>query len=101
MFIVCLFSYNGCDLVAASGRPADLSKKQAPRAQLIGKQVVCENDPRTRATAKCDWLSLTAPPVATGEAKIGGGMKSCDSAAASGRPADLSKKQAQRAQLIG
>ena len=61
VFIVCLFSYNGCALVAASGRPADLSKKQAPRAQLIGKQVVCENDPRTRATAKCDWLSLTAP----------------------------------------
>ena len=40
-------------------------------------------------------------PVATGEAKIGDGMKSCDSAVASGRPADLSKKQAQRAQLIG
>ena len=40
-------------------------------------------------------------PVATGEAKIGDGMKLCDSAAASGRPADLSKKQAQRAQLIG
>ena len=40
-------------------------------------------------------------PVATGEAKIGDGMKICDSAAASGRPADLSKKQAQRAQLIG
>ena len=36
VFIVCLFSYNGCDLVAASGRPADLSKKQAQRAQLIG-----------------------------------------------------------------
>ena len=40
-------------------------------------------------------------PVATGEAKIGDGMKICDSAAASGRLADLSKKQAQRAQLIG
>ena len=51
-----------CDSAAASGRPADLSKKQAQRAQLIGKQVVCENDPRTRAMATCDWLSLTASP---------------------------------------
>ena len=43
---------------------ADLSKKQAHRAQLIGKQVVCENVPRTRALATCDWLTLTArgPP---------------------------------------
>ena len=37
VFIVCLFSYNGCALAAASGRPADLSKKQAQRAQLIGQ----------------------------------------------------------------
>ena len=39
-------------------------------------------------------------PVATGEAKIGDGMKSCDSAATSGRLADLSKKQAQDSHIL-
>ena len=52
-------------------------------------------------------INVPPPPQAvplprhTGEAKIGDGMKNCDSAAASGHLADLSKKQAPRAQLIG
>lgn len=55
---------------------AEPSKKQARRAQLIGKRLVCENVPRVQAqSARHDWQALTA--------------------------ADLSKKQAQRAQLIG
>ena len=39
---------------------ADLSKKQVHRTKLMGEQVVWENVPRTRATAMCDWLTLTA-----------------------------------------
>ena len=57
--------------------------------------------PKNTSDSEVQLVVVDRPPVATGEAKIGGGMKSCDSAAASGRPADLSKKQAQRAQLIG
>ncbi|MFC2385670.1 MAG: SAP domain-containing protein, partial [Candidatus Nanosyncoccus sp.] len=30
-------------------------KKQVRRTKLIGKQVACEDVPRTRALAKCDW----------------------------------------------
>ena len=31
-----------------------------PQGEMIGKQVVCENVPRTQAQAKRDWLTLTA-----------------------------------------
>ena len=47
----------------------DLSKKQVRRTKLIGKQVVWENVPRTRAIATCDWMTLTALPVSVREAK--------------------------------
>ena len=61
----------------------DLSKKHAHRAQLIGKQVVCENVPRTRALATCDWLTLTArgppPPQQRAEQRAGGELCSSPS----------------------
>jgi len=40
---------------------ADLSKSASQRRSVIGKQVVCENDPRVQAqSAQHDWLTLTA-----------------------------------------